>query len=389
LAPSTSLDGVLVEAPDFSADMSILTRDFARNDLSPLPISVGRKLAKMSFTVELRSNNKTTGLNVDAPVIARLFQACGYSLNANAAAWASPVYDTGDEANPVTFVTGGSQTNTDLIAYYVTVSLAGVSATARFTITSDTAGEGSGPTAVTSGASFTVGTKGLTITPTFTGSLVLGQQWVVWALPIANSLAPLSASFPSLSLAMYLDGVQHTISGALGTFSIDAQAGQYAKAKFEFTGQYIAPTDVALVNPAFERALPAQVQLARLNIANYSAIVNAFTYTQGNTIVPRPDMNGTDGYNGVRITGRKPEGGIDPEATLVATHDFWGRMSASTRMPFQWRAGNVAGNTVWFLAPNTQYMKMTYKDRSGLRVYDAGLAFSRINGDDEVLMLFA
>lgn len=48
------------------------------------------------------------------------------------------------------------------------------------------------------------------------------------------------------------------------------------------------------------------------------------------------------------------------------------------------RVGNVIGNTVWMLCPNTQYMKMTYKDRQGIRTYDAGLnlAAYAVQSDD-------
>ena len=58
-------------------------------------------------------------------------------------------------------------------------------------------------------------------------------------------------------------------------------------------------------------------------------------------------------------------------------------------MPFEMRIGTVPGNTVWVMSPTTQYSKMTYKDRQGIRAYDAGLAPSRVNGDDEVFILMA
>jgi hypothetical protein len=64
-------------------------------------------------------------------------------------------------------------------------------------------------------------------------------------------------------------------------------------------------------------------------------------------------------------------------------------MAAATQMPFEMRIGTVTGNTVWLMAPNTQYSKMTYKDRQGIRAYDAGLAPARSNGDDELFILMA
>ena len=388
--PSGTTDGILVETPDYMADMTMLERDFTRADLSTLPHAVGRKLAKMSFTTELRGNGKQNSGSInDVPVITRLFQGCGFVLTGHASSFASSIFNVGDEADSVSWAISGTLTNTDVIAYYVNVTTGGVSGTAQVTVTSDAAGENSAATAITTGTPLNLGTKGLVITPTFTGSLVVGQQWVVWLCPPGSTLDPTSQNFASLTLYCYMDGTLAKITGALGTFTIDATAGQFAKVKWEFTGQWQPVIDSALVSPVFETTLPPEVQLARLTINDYAATVNAMTYTQGNTIQPRPDVNGTDGYSGVRLTARKPEGGIDPEATLVASNDFWGMMANAVRMPFQMRVGSAPGNTVWVLAPNTQYNKMTYKDRTGLRVFDAGMTFARVNGDDEVRFLLS
>jgi hypothetical protein len=387
---SATTDAILVEAPDFMADMTVLMRDYARASLSPLAHQIGRKLAKLAFTTELRGSGvENSGVITDAPRIARLFQACGYVLTAMSAVTASSVFDIGAEANEISWVsTLTSPTNTDVIQYILAVTVGGASGTAQIAITSDTGGEGSAAAVVTTATPITVGTKGMTLTPTFTGPLLVGQRWVIWLLPRGCRLDPESSAFKSLTLSAWLDGTEALLTGCLGTFSIDATAGQYGKIKWEFTGQYTPVIDAALPSATYEKTLPPSMQLARLNVDGFSATVNALTFTQGNDIQPRPDINNTDGYNGVRIVSRKPAFGVDPEADLVANHDFWGRMAAATQMPFQFRAGNVIGNTVWVLAPSTQYSKMTYKDRQGIRAYDAGLAPAAINGDDEIAIVF-
>ena len=102
-----------------------------------------------------------------------------------------------------------------------------------------------------------------------------------------------------------------------------------------------------------------------------------------NDIQVRPDVSASDGYIGTRIVSRKPEGGINPEADLVANNDFWGQLSAAEEMPLQLRIGHLAGNTVWLLFPNTQYSGLTYTDRNGILAYDAGVRFARSLGNDE------
>ena len=384
-------DGFLVENPDYRVDPTVLERNFARADLSPLGHIIGRKLARMTFRTELRGNGaQQSGLSANAPLISRLFRACGYAMDSLDDPAATAVIPIGEHANPVAWsVAAGALDNTDVIAYYLEVTTGGASGTAEIAVISDTAGEGNAAAVVTAASALTIGDSGLQATPTFSGSLAVGQRWVLWALPTGQLLEPISDDFESLHLDMFFDGLRHRLTGGRGTFSLNAEAGQYATVDWDLVGQYHAPIDASLPTPNFETTLPPVVELARLRIDDYSAVVNALSFTQGNDIQPRPDVNAADGYAGVRIVDRKPEGGIDPEAALVASHDFWGKMSAADRMPFQMRVGRVAGNRIWMIAPGVQYSGLTYRDRSGIRAYDAGLKFTRQTGNDEIMFLLA
>lgn len=383
-------DGFLVSSPMYTVKPNMLERNFVRDDLSQMPFIIGRKLASMTFETELRGNGKQqSGIASDAAMIARLFRACGYKLTAFAAPAARGPYIVGEEPTPVTWVVDTSAaTNTDAICYFVNVVLGGASGTAHVTVTSDTVGETSASEVITSGTPLLLGTHGLTITPTWTGNLVVGQQYVVWLMPPGLSLDPVSDNFESVTLVMHKDGVKHLMTGSFGTFELDAKAGDFATVKWTFTGRYHQPTDEPNPMPVFERTLPSQVELARLRMANFYAIVDKFHFMQGNDIQIRPDVSSSDGYIGTRIVARKPEGGIDPEADLVANNDFWGQMASAQRMPFQMRVGHVAGNTIWIIAPNTQYSGMTYTDRNGIMAYDAGMRFARSNGNDEIGFYF-
>lgn len=389
-ATVTANDGVLVSEPMYSADPTILERDFTRDTLSQQAHIVGRMMAKMEFTTELRGNGKAvSGLIGDAPIISRLFRACGFALTAFSAAHSSDVFQTGDHLNPVVFATGGAATNTELVQYTLTITTAGASGVAQVTVTSDTIGEGSAAAAITTAVAITLGTSGVTVTPTFTGDLALGQTWTVWALPPGLSLDPVSKDEDSITLVMNKDGVEHTMPGAYGTFEITATAGEFATVKWTFTGTYVDAVDAPLVSAIYEKTLPAQVENARMMIDGFATCIEKLSYNHANDVQIRPCVNAEQGYNGTRIVGRKPEGGIDPEAALVADYDFWGKMRNAERMPFQMRVGTQAGNTVWVLAPSVQYTRTTYGDRQGLMTYDAGLKFAGYQADDEVRFYFA
>lgn len=511
-AALTNNDGILVSEPEYEIDPSVLERDFVREDLSPLPVIIGRKLSRMTFSTEIRGNGKQhSGLLADAPLISRLFRACGYQLIACPDPQVIGVFEIGDHANQVTWevssgaratgtltvsdvpdpndtVTIGSTvytfvavptlpydvdiggdaaisaqnlrhaingtgtpgthygvgtqphpdvvasgasgsvvvtanaygtsgnaiattaagadlswaganlstganvaTVTDVMAYYLEVTTGGASGAAQIAVTNgeNDPDDDTAAATVTTASPFTVGSKGLTITPTFTGNLALGQRWVLWLTPTGLLLKPVSNNFESITIGMNKDGVYHSMPGSFGTFDIAAEAGNYATINWEFTGIYVAAVDQALPSPNYERTLPHQVELARLHMDEDYIIVANFTYDQANTITVRPDVSSPEGYIGTRITSRDPEGGIDPEAELVADHDFWSKMATAKRMPFCMRIGVETGNTVWFFAPVCQYTGLSYTDRDDILTYDAGLKFSRYNGNDEFLLFFA
>ena len=213
-------DGVLVSNPMFTVKPNVLERNFVRNDLSPMPHIIGRKLASMEFETELRGNGKqSSGIAADAAIITRLFRACGYGQSANAAPVAKGPFVIGDPPVEVTWDSDASAaTNTDVVAYYIAVDTPGPSGTAKVTITSDTEGEGHASETVTSGTELEIGTFGLTLTPTWTGELKAGMSWVVWLMPPGIGLSPISDNFESITLVMHKDGVKHVMPGAFGTF---------------------------------------------------------------------------------------------------------------------------------------------------------------------------
>lgn len=252
-------------------------------------------------------------------------------------------------------------------------------------------GAAAGVTATSGVTAVALGNSSAAITPTWAGSLVLGDSYTVWVSPTGFRFDPVSDDFETITLYAYFDGLFHKLTGSMGSFSLKAEAGDYGKLEFEFTGQYYDPTDAEMPDdPQYEDVVPPQVELAQLGWGSSIAAlaVNSFGFEQANEINPRPSVNGPDGYEGVRLTGRNPNGSFDPEAVLVATEDFWGQLAAGTTKEFQMRFGTEAGNMVWFKADKTQLSGIEYSDRDGIRVMDSKLGFKRNRGDDEVRWLF-
>ena len=64
---------------------------------------------------------------------------------------------------------------------------------------------------------------------------------------------PNSLDSTTVSILYNIDGVQHTVKGAKGTFSINCAVGEIPTFDFTFTGVYIAPADATALTPSYQK----------------------------------------------------------------------------------------------------------------------------------------
>lgn len=370
--PVVADDSLLVSDPDFSADLTVIERNFARTSISPLPISIGRKLASMTFTHEVRGSGSTS----TKPAVSKLLRACGMAetqivVNGGTGARVTVVDDDGLAPvttwafagafafNPVkkadykvtvvlggatavakVRVTGGTNpqdqdvTSGVILAEEFTASSTGstqtlaVNATDPLSITYTVGGafeigavltatvlgvpfvltvtgghaDNNGvadalavlidahplfiapnPGAAVVGVTFTgvangvvitsgvtavtLGTSGMTATPTWASNQILGNIYSVNVNPIGWQYDFVSDAFASITIYMYFAEVLHKLTGARGTCTVEGKGGDLAKFNFTFTGNYVAPVDSAIpAGAVFESTIPQQVELADLAI---------------------------------------------------------------------------------------------------------------------------
>jgi hypothetical protein len=401
--PSILTDALLVSDPEFTVDPTVLERNFTRFSLSPLQHKMGRKLAGMKFGTEFRGS----GSVAIAPRIGRMFRAAGYAETQIATGAPQVGAVKSDPGNailtaPATVTWGtptmGASSPPEPILYRIDVTTGGASGAAKVSITPDANAIAQAYDAAQTNVTITSATplplksggSGAGITPTWTGNLVIGQRYWVFAYPVGWLYTPVSNGFESVTNYLYWDGILHKLTGGRSTFTMEGEAGQFPKMTWTTTGQYIAPVDSALpTTGVYEATLPPVVENANLTIDEYLAVVNKFSYDQGNKIVPRSNVSKSDGYDGVMITDRDPKGGLDPEMALVGSEDFWSSLASAEAMYFRMRFGSVVGNRQWVLAPAAQYTGLSYQNRDSMLVLDAGLRFPQwTGGDDEVQFFF-
>lgn len=204
--------------------------------------------------------------------------------------------------------------------------------------------------------------------------------------------APVSSPTSSVTLYLYMDGLLHKLTGAVGTVKIALEAGKTPILDFSFKGIYNAPTDTALATPTFEStvdAVPIVKSSSLTYNANSSLYVSKAEMDIANTIAMRPSVNAANAIAGFQVTGRKPMINIDPEVESIATID-WRTDLLATPRAFSMVVGATAGNIITFTAPKMNVIDIEYGDRDGILVntIKGELTASGATGDDELSIKF-
>lgn len=401
--PTAALDAILVSAPDVSVDGQKLERDFVRATISPLAHRIGRKVVKVSFTTELKSNGSTMNGDTNfALEIDPLFQACGFM----------PTYTaetTPGEQQDVTFTptnveVGDSFTATinaqdfTYVATAATVANVCAGLTALINAGQDavTAVNNTTEVEVTAdvhGVAFTYSSStidgGGTSSDDQTLDIVVLQANVVGSNDGNVVYQPVSTDFESATVYINYDGLLHKITGCVGTFSLKAEAGQYGSIAWELSGLYTDVEDEAITDGTYDITQPPIVESLGFTIGDFTDnCVQAFEYMSANEIAEQQCVNAISGLKALRITRRGSTGSINPEATSVADEDFWADWKNSTPKELSCTIGSVVGNIIEILIPKAVYDSIAYGDREGIRTFEIPFVATTTTGDDEITLTF-
>jgi hypothetical protein len=200
--------------------------------------------------------------------------------------------------------------------------------------------------------------------------------------PVSSS--PGSNGVTTVTIGGYLDGSYRYIYGAMGNPVFTFTSGKRVLIDWTFHGIWGAPTDVALISPTYPTVQPLRFVNSALSIGGYSPKVAEMTLDFGNEIEMREDST-TQGYISAVIVNRKITGKIDPESTLVATHDWYGIWMALTTGAMSMALG-ASGNGVALAAPVLQFTKIEEADRNKIATNEIEFMLARSSsaGDDEL-----
>lgn len=183
---------------------------------------------------------------------------------------------------------------------------------------------------------------------------------------VPRSTDPDAAASPTkcVSIFFFRYGQRHVLRGAMGTFVLNATAGERVRLDWTFSGICNAMTDVTL--PAYTKptALPIKHLSSALTIAAVTPKVAEFTFNLGNQVELQEDAADASGYAHAFVANRNCSGTILYGALLAATYDPRADMRVPTRRALSVAFGG-SGNQVDLDAAYMQVTAVEEVERNG------------------------
>ena len=173
--------------------------------------------------------------------------------------------------------------------------------------------------------------------------------------------------------------------------SLDLKSAETGAMSWEFSCRYVAPADLAFVDPDFGTPpLPPVLQNAGFTLDTYAAVIDSLSIKGGNDVKKIPSMNGSDGVKCYDITNRVVTAEIDPEVVALATKDWIDKWETSAEMALSCTLGSVAGNKVVITAPAVQIDAAPgFEERENTLTQKLALACNPTSaGNDEIKFSF-
>lgn len=198
---------------------------------------------------------------------------------------------------------------------------------------------------------------------------------------------PVSAAYESASLYANLDGVNHKLLGARGTFTVNPSPNGIPHIAFTIRGLLVAAVDVALpavTLTAFQTPVPVtKANTPTFTLHGAALIGESLTLDLGNTV----EVRNLIGEDSIQIVDRQSTGSAVVEAKSIATKDWFGIARAHTRAALAFVHGTVAGNIIELNAPKVQIGRPTYGQTQGITNLTLPLMLTSDAGDDELAIV--
>lgn len=200
--------------------------------------------------------------------------------------------------------------------------------------------------------------------------------------------SPISSGFPSLTMIGNHDGVQYIGLGCRATsMEIECSVGEIPRINFEFSGAYLAPTDVALPTPTYTNQA-APITFAAGNTTSASLDGFAFCFEEINI-----DLGLDSVFRELVGCARRTiitERAVEVEMMVerpqtLANKNLYTKIDNHETVALTFQHGTVAGNRVTIACPTLQLTHPESDDSDGILMHNySGRAVPESPGNNEL-----
>lgn len=226
------------------------------------------------------------------------------------------------------------------------------------------------------------------------GALLQGCHMLETVVAVTSvEYTPDSDDTTSGTMRFNLDGIDHLIVGAKGSFKIKIDANQIPYLEFRFVGIYADPTATAALSPTGWTAYikPQPISFAGTTAFQFYGVttgwqLRSFELDQGNQV----EYFEGPGEQLVDITDRDSKGSLSTLLRAVGTFNPFAVAKANTTGALLITHGTVAANRWHLSAPSVQILQPKYGDDRSRALMQVDLAFvPTVATDDEFKLRFA
>jgi hypothetical protein len=198
--------------------------------------------------------------------------------------------------------------------------------------------------------------------------------------------SPISSGEKSVTLYYNVDGKQHSITGARGSFSMKFAKGGIPMLSFKFIGLYNTPTDTALPVPTLAGwTKPIPVNLANTTPVTLHGYAGAFSDINLD-IANANTYRNLIGSESILFHDRKPKGSCVMEMPAIATKNFYSIAAAGTTGALALTHGTIAGNKVAIACPTVQVTNPVHSSADNIEMLGLTLELQPNTGNDELVI---
>lgn len=236
-------------------------------------------------------------------------------------------------------------------------------------------------------------------TPPEIGRLFLACSMAeaVLAAPARVEYTPVTTGNKTITFHYFDAGVLHKVVGSVGSFTLDAKTGEFAKCKFSFRGQVGGESLANTVADLAKWKMPIPITKATTQDVTLGCSYAAGLLTGGTTypstglsINLGNEVNFTPN-NSVEISdvgGRKASGSVSFELSAAQEVDMYAVVRGNTLQGLGMAIGNAVGQKIIIFGPAVQLTEPKKEEVNKRRYMGYNLNIVPLTGNDELRIVF-